>query len=231
MFDIIFLSYNESNADKNWEHLKKCMPYPVVKRVNGVEGILNGHKAAAMRASTRYFYVVDGDSYVYPSFTFDFDVSDPNLLDLYGYVDINRTYVWRAKNPLNSLVYGYGGIKLFRKEAILNKDEMEMDMTLSIDEFTIMDEVASTTNFNTSGFETWKSAFRECTKLSQQYDAESQERLNIWTTKAKGKFAADCIMGARDGVRFSNKNNSLKDINNFKWLHEMYEQRISNDNL
>lgn len=223
MFDIIFLSYNESNADKNWEHLKKCMPYPFVKRVNGVEGILNGHKAAAKFADTRYFYVVDGDSYVYPTFTFKLE---PDKLETYGRSFYHRTCVWRAKNPLNDLVYGYGGIKLFRKEAILNKDEMEMDMTLSIDEFTIMDEEASITNFNTSGFETWKSAFRECVKLSQQPDAESLERLNIWTTKAKGKFAADCIMGARDGVRFSkNKNNSLKDINNFKRLREMYDER------
>lgn len=227
MFDIIFLSYNESNADANWEHLKKCMPYPFVKRVNGVEGILNGHRAAAKFANTRYFFVVDGDSHVLPSFKFDFNVSGPNVLDIGGQPDINRTYVWRAKNPLNDLVYGYGGIKLFRKESILNKDKMEMDMTLSIDEFTVIDEIASTTNFNTSGFETWKSAFRECTKLSQQFDAESQERLNIWMTKAKGKFAADCIMGAKDGVKFGkNKENSLKNINNFNWLREKYEQRI-----
>lgn len=225
MFDIIFLSYNESNADANWEHLKKCMPYPFVKRVNGIEGILNGHKAAAGMANTRYFYVVDGDSYVYPTFKFDLYVSGSDLLNIFGVTSIDRCYVWRAKNPLNDLVYGYGGIKLFRKEAILNKDEMEMDMTLSIDEFTIMEEVASTTNFNTSGFETWKSAFRECVKLSQQSDDKSQERLNIWTTRAKGKFAADCIMGARDGVRFSkDKKNSLKSINNFKWLREMYEK-------
>lgn len=226
MFDIIFLSYNESNADENWEHLKKCMPYPFVKRVDGIEGILNGHKAAARLANTRYFYVVDGDSYVYPSFTFDFNVSGSNSLDTYGHVGINRCYVWRAKNPLNDLVYGYGGVKLFRKESILNKGEMEMDMTLSIDEFTIMEEVASVTNFNTSGFETWKSAFRECVKLSQQSNNESQERLNTWITKAKGKFAADCIMGARDGVKFSkNKDTLLKRINDFKYLRELYEKK------
>ncbi len=225
MFDIIFLSYNESNADENWEHLKKCMPYPFVKRVDGVEGILNGHKAAAKFANTRYFFVVDGDSHVLSSFKFCFNVSGPIYLDIFGDPGIDKTYVWRAKNPLNDLVYGYGGIKLFRKESILHKDKMEMDMTLSIDEFTVMEEIASVTNFNTSGFETWKSAFRECVKLSQQSDAESQERLNIWTTRAKGKFASDCLMGARDGVKYAkNKDNSLKKINNFKWLREMYEK-------
>lgn len=224
MFDIIFLSYNESNADENWEHLKKtCMPYPFVKRVDGVEGILNGHKAAAKLSNTRYFYVVDGDCYVLP--TFNFDISGFSSLDIYGTSGINRTLVWRARNPLNDLMYGYGGIKLFRKESILNKDKMDMDMTLSIDEFTVMEEVASVTKFNTSGLETWRSAFRECVKLSQQSDVESQERLNIWTTRAKGKFAADCLIGARDGVRYAkNKDNSLKKINNFKWLREMYEK-------
>ena len=231
MFDIIFLSYHETNADENWEHLKQCMPYPFVKRVDGVEGILNGHKAAAEISNTRYFFVVDGDSYVLPSFKFNFNVSGSNMLDIHGSPINSRTYVWRAKNPLNGLVYGYGGIKLFKKSSILDKDIMEMDMTLSIDEFTVVDEIASETNFNTSPFETWRSAFRECVKLSQQFDPESQERLNIWTTRAKGKFAPDCIMGARDGMKFSkNKNNSLEDINNFKWLREMYEQRTNNVN-
>ena len=106
MFDIIFLSYHETNADENWEHLQKCMPYPFVKRVDGVEGILNGHKAAAAISNTRYFFVVDGDSYVLPSFKFEFNVSGLTPLDISGGVDLDRTYVWRAKNPLNGLVFG-----------------------------------------------------------------------------------------------------------------------------
>ncbi len=230
MFDIIFLSYHETNADENWEHLKKCMPYPFVKRVDGVEGILNGHKEAARIACTRYFFVVDGDSYVYPSFHFSYNISGLGHLDICGIPQCNRTYVWRAKNPLNGLVYGYGGIKLFRKESILQKGKMEMDMTLSIDEFTVMDEIASTTNFNTSAFETWRSAFRECVKLSQQSDSESQKRLSIWTTKAKGKFASHCVGGAIDGVKYAkDKENSLKKINNFKYLRELYDKRTKNE--
>lgn len=217
MFDIIFLSYYEFNADDNWNHLKKCMPFPFVKRVNGIKGILDGHKAAANLANTRYFYVVDGDNYVLSSFKFDFNVS--------GIVDIVRTYVWRAQNPLNGLVYGYGGIKLFNKEMIINKNTMEMDMTLSIGEFTIKDDVASITKFNTSPFETWKSAFRECVKLSQQLNIESQERLNIWTTKAKGHFAPECIMGARDGQKFGNDKKDLNLINDFSWLKKRFEER------
>ena len=153
MFDIIFLSYHETNANENWEHLKKCMPYPFVKRVDGVEGILNGHKEAAKIARTRYFYVVDGDSFVSPSFKFEFNISGPINLDISGSPSVDRTYVWRARNPVNDLVYGYGGIKLFRKQSILNKGKMEMDMTLSIDEFTVVNEEASETRFNTSPFD------------------------------------------------------------------------------
>ena len=70
LFDVIFLSYDETNADENFEQLRKNMPFPFVKRINGVEGILNGHKAAASLSNTRYFYVVDGDSWVYPEFRF-----------------------------------------------------------------------------------------------------------------------------------------------------------------
>lgn len=219
MFDIIFLSFNESNADKNWEHLKKCMPFPFVKRVDGVEGILNGHHMAAKWANTRYFYVVDGDNYVLPSFKFDFDPSKFSTID--------NTYVWLAENPLNDLVYGYGGIKLFKRESILDKSVMPLDMTLSIDTgFSIQQEVASVTKFNTSPFETWKSAFRECVKLSQKTDHESNSRLNTWRTTAKGKFASYCLIGANDGFKFGNNKNDLNLINDFKWLEERFRGRI-----
>jgi len=37
MYDIIFISYNEPNADKNWLALKSR--FPMAKRVHGIKGI------------------------------------------------------------------------------------------------------------------------------------------------------------------------------------------------
>ena len=37
MFDIIFISFDEPNADENWKLLKEIAPH--AKRVHGVKGI------------------------------------------------------------------------------------------------------------------------------------------------------------------------------------------------
>lgn len=213
MFDIIFLSFNEVNADKNWKHLRTVMPFPFVRRVNGVVGILNAHQEAARQANTRYFYVVDGDSYVLPKFKFEF--MPPK--------DSDTTYIWKTLNPINDLNYGYGGIKLFNRNKVINKRTMELDMTLSIgDDFSIQ-PTASITNFDTSPFETWKSAFRECVKLSQKTDDESKERLNIWKTVANGEYASYCLRGAIEGCKYGTQGKRLELINDFKWLAERFE--------
>ena len=105
MFDIVFLSYKEENANDNWEKLKSRFPY--AKRVDGVEGLLNSHREAARRANTKMFYVVDGDNIVSDNFSFSFVPDDNNL---------HNTHIWRCLNPVNGLIYGYGGIKLFPKK-------------------------------------------------------------------------------------------------------------------
>ena len=44
-FDIVFLSYDEPNADKNYADLLNKAPW--AKRVHGVKGFDAAHKAAA----------------------------------------------------------------------------------------------------------------------------------------------------------------------------------------
>ena len=45
MFDVVFISYQEPNAEENWQALKQRVP--VAKRVHGVKGIHNAHVKAA----------------------------------------------------------------------------------------------------------------------------------------------------------------------------------------
>ena len=66
MYDIIFVSYNEPNADKNYAALKSR--FPTAKRVDGVKGIHQAHIAAAKKAFTKMFWVVDGDAEILDSF-------------------------------------------------------------------------------------------------------------------------------------------------------------------
>ena len=85
--DIIFLSYDEPNADINFNLLKGRFPY--VKRVHGVKGIATAHKAAADLAETRLFYVIDGDTEVFQSF--DFTFKPPKW-------DQDYVHIWKARN-------------------------------------------------------------------------------------------------------------------------------------
>jgi hypothetical protein len=222
MYDIIFISYNEPNADKNWLALKSR--FPMAKRVHGIKGIHQAHIHAAKQCFTNMIWVVDGDAVILDSFNFDF------IADREDFV-----YVWRSKNPINALEYGYGGVKLFPRLATINMDTSKPDMTTSIsNHFKPMPQISNITAFNTDPFNTWKSAFRECVKLSskvidRQKNDETDIRLRIWTTvgedKDYGKFA---VLGARAGVEFgiSNKNNfsELKKINDFEWLKNKFDK-------
>lgn len=95
MFDIVFISYNEPNAESNWRRLKQR--FPMTKRVHGVKGIHNAHIIAAKKCFTEMIWVVDGDAEVLDSFEFVHEVDKRGL---------ETVHVWRSLNPVNYLEYG-----------------------------------------------------------------------------------------------------------------------------
>ena len=216
-YDIVFISYNEPNADENWEDLKER--FPRAKRVHGVKGIHQAHIEAAKLCDTPLFFVVDGDAKIVDSFDFRYKGQE-------GFV-----HVWRSINPVNDLVYGYGGVKLLPRELTLNMDISKPDMTTSIsDKFKAVPEISNITAFNTDPFNTWKSAFRECAKLSskvidRQKSGETDERLKTWTTVGGDReFGEYALRGARAGMGFGLSSGSdLRLINDFDWLQEKFD--------
>jgi len=229
MYDIIFISYNEPNADANFEKLKARFPY--AHRVHGIKGIHQAHIAAAKKAFTKMFWVVDADAEILDTFNFDHEVSK---------YDLECVHVWRSRNPINDLEYGYGGVKLLPKRLTQNMDVSTPDMTTSISSlFKAMPEVSNITAFNTDPFNTWKSAFRECCKLAsktidRQDDIETQQRLDVWCTlNESAPYGAHAYMGAIAGKYFGlfwqNAPSELLKINDFDWLKEQYE--MSKDKL
>ena len=220
MYDIVFISYGEKYAEDNWNLLKNR--YPTAKRVANVKGIHQAHIKAAKKCFTKMFWVVDADAQLVDDFNFDYEVDSYNL---------ETVHVWRSINPVNGLKYGYGGVKLLPRKLTINMDTNKPDMTTSIsDKFCAVDKIANVTAFNTSEFETWKSAFRECAKLAsktidRQNEDETNERLKIWTTVGNGDFGRDAIRGARAGMEFGISNSdSLQLINDFDWLYEKFQQ-------
>jgi hypothetical protein len=221
-YDIIFISYNEPQADENFARLKARFPY--AQRVSGVKGIHQAHIAAARKAFTKMFWVVDADAQVLDTFNFDHVVGD---------YDLENVHVWRSRNPINDLEYGYGGVKLLPKSLTQNMDVSKPDMTTSISTlFKAMSEVSNITAFNVDAFNTWKSAFRECVKLAsktidRQDDLDTNYRLNVWCTRGLDRpFGREAIEGAVQGKQYGleNKDNNeaLKMINDFDWLRERF---------
>jgi hypothetical protein len=99
-YNVIFISYNEPNADENYFRLLEICPD--AKRIHGVKGIHNAHIEAAKLSETEMFWVVDGDAFIEEGFKFDYQVP---------IWDQNAVHVWKSRNPINDLVYGYGGVK------------------------------------------------------------------------------------------------------------------------
>ena len=107
------------------------------------------------------------------------------------------------------------------------------DMTTSISKnFKIINEVANITAFNTDPFNTWKSAFRECAKLSsktirRQKNEETESRLKTWTTVGYDRpFGEYAMAGATAGMEFGlSRGSDLGLINDFEWLRKKFDER------
>jgi hypothetical protein len=231
-YNIVFISYNESNADKNYNNL--LTRFPTAKRVHGVKGIHQAHIEAAKLCNTDMFWVVDGDASIVNSFNFDYQVPKWQR---------DQVFVWQSQNPINDLVYGYGGVKLFPRKETINMNVQSTDMTTSISsKFNAVNQLSNITAFNTSEFETWKSAFRECCKLAskmidRQQQDETDTRLAAWCS-ATGRdrpFGDFAIRGARAGRKYGVANqgniNALNKINNFDWLEEQFNLSFQQEGI
>lgn len=221
-FDIFMISYHEAEADNNFAKLKQR--FPDAKHVKNVEGIGNAHKECARQSTTEMIYIVDADADVMNHFNFDYIPPMSKRK--------NTTYVWSARNPINDLEYGYGGIKLFPREQVLEMGHQLPDFTTGAAFYQPISDVTCITKFNKDPYRTWRAAFRECVKLSSrinpnQVDEETQNRLDTWCTVDNGgRFGRYCIKGAVEGREYGEENRddveALNKINDFEWLREQF---------
>lgn len=233
LYDVVFIANGEPNAEENYARLQRMIGTNKLYRVDNVKGIYEAHRAAADLVRTKMFYVVDADAWIVDGFHFD---------DNY---DQEKIYIYNSLNPLNNLCYGYGGVKLFPKKVFSQAPDNYVDMTTSLSETIVIPVISCVTQFNTSEFDTWRSAFRECAKLSSKTitnklksimlenlndsgDDETIERLETWTNKASGAYADICLKGARAGKEFGEKNKDdptqLSLINNYEYLETLFKQ-------
>jgi hypothetical protein len=211
--DVIYLSYDEPQREEFWVKIQNLVPW--AKRVDGVKGSDAAHKAAAEASDTERFILIDGDNLPDPEFfNLVLDIPDGDWQ--------RAVYRWRARNHVNGLRYGNGGISSWTREFALNmKTHENTDGTdATVVEFCFdplywaMHDCYSTTYPNGSPQHAWRAGFREGVKMCldrgrRPYPSEFRERvhhrnldhLTIWQNVGlDADQGAWCIAGARMGT-------------------------------
>ena len=176
MYDVVFVSNGELNAEANWQRLLQVEPN--AQRIDGVNGIHAAYHAAGMLATQDYVYLVDADNEVLPTFDFQRFVYPES------FVKVPHVITWRTKNRVNSLIYGHGGITLYPTSFLRNAMGAGVDVAQGLGiPIRTVSEIASVHAFDFDEYNTWRTAFREGVKLTRACLSNScvnaRWRLNI----------------------------------------------------
>ena len=213
--DIIFLSYDEPNAEENWKKLKE--KFPRAKRSHGVKGRTQAYHTAASMSETDYFFAVFPTIEIADDFDFEFQ---PDRLREACH------YIFHCKNPVNGLEYGHRAVILYNKHLCLSTIHPRLDFTLS-QPHTVVPKLCGTSHFNTTPEISWRVAFREVLKLCEMKPTvESQYRLKKWCELGKGLYASLVQKGALDAVKYYEENkhdkHALMLSYELDWLKEKF---------
>jgi hypothetical protein len=242
--DTIFLTYDEPKKEEFWVKIKNMIPW--AKRVDGVEGSDSAHKAAAAMSDTERFILIDGDNLPNSKF---FDIT----LHLH---EGNRDaqFRWRAKNHVNGLFYGNGGISCWTKtfvNAMKTHENTDGSDTTNIEfcfdhRYWPMHDCYSTTYIDQSPKQAWRAGFREGVKMCTRDGTpppSTQEFLNwvwpsnltnlsIWHTIGRDNINGFwAILGARTGTHYLMLNDSWDhtDVRDFTKLDALWELHKNDD--
>jgi hypothetical protein len=236
--DIVFLSYDEPNAEKNYADL--CAKVPWAKRVHGVKGSDAAHKACAAASDTEYFITVDADNIIDPKFL-DVEV---DLVEL-G-LTTEHVFSWCGKVHVNGLMYGNGGLKMWTRKFVNNMrthensadDDEKGKVEFCFDEkYYQFNDSYSESFTNATPFQAWRAGFREGVKMSlnqgtkindiKQVWWQNYQRLLIWCN-----IGADVdngiwsMIGAREGCYKTNCTDwDYANVRDFEYLTHYWEEQ------
>jgi len=241
--DCIYLTYDEPQKELFWVQIKNMVPWAV--RVDGVKGSDAAHKAAAAASQTDRFILIDGDNIPDAEF---FD----QTLDLEGDLE-NCVFRWRARNIINGLIYGNGGISCWTKEFVQNmrthentdgKSETMVEFCFD-PRYMPLHNCYSTTYPNYTPFQAWRAGFREGVKMCLDRGKRlgptefrtiqkhaNIDNLEVWhsvgTDVENGKWA---IIGARMGTYMTmlQPDWDYTDVRDFDSLAAVFEKFNAQD--
>ena len=210
--DTIYLSYDEPQKEEFWTKIKNMVPW--AKRVDGVKGSDAAHKAAAAASDTDRFVLVDGDNLPDAAFFNQCLTLDDSNVDC--------VLRYRAKNHVNGLMYGNGGLSIWTRDFANNMrthentdGRTETNVEFCFDpKYIAMHDCYSTTYPNGSPFQAWRAGFREGVKMcldrgrrpsvgefKDRVHARNLDHLTIWhNVGADVENGMWAIAGARQGT-------------------------------
>ena len=219
--DAVMLSYDEPLADKLHARLQRVLGIRA-KRLHGVRGMRRAYRLAAETVDCEQFFLADGDFVI----ATEFDITAVEPLG-----DDVSMRVWRAINPLNGLVYGYGGLKLIRRSALRDLGHAIDVLAALPGRVEFSSEVAGTTRCNQSPYHAWKAGFRECAMLARgsEYgmgDQSAADRIAAWQACSEGDFSQFAAAGAAEGVafaaEFARRPREFDQLNDPDWLQDRF---------
>ena len=162
--DCIYLTYDEPEREEFWVRIKNMIPW--AQRVDGVRGSDAAHKAAAATSSTERFILIDGDNIPTEQF---FNLT----LEFADETWESAVFRWRARNHINGLMYGNGGISSWTRTFVnrmrtheATDGSVETQVEFCFDPlYWAMHDCYSTTYPNGSAFHAWRAGFREGVKM------------------------------------------------------------------
>jgi hypothetical protein len=238
--DIIFLSYDEPNAEKNYADLLTKAPW--AKRVHGVKGSDSAHKACAALSDTEYFVTVDADNIVDPKFLeVEIDLEKLKLTS-------DNVFSWCGKVHVNGLMYGNGGLKLWTRKFVNemrthensdpNDNQGKVEFCFD-NRYYQFNENYSESFTNESPFQAWRAGFREGVKMSLDRGTkiknvkdtwwQNYHRLLIWASVgADVENGIWSILGAREGCYKTMCTDwDYSQVRDFEWLTNYWEETKS----
>ena len=243
-YDIIYLSYDEPNAEQNYADL--CTKVPWAKRVHGVEGSDAAHKACARLSETDRFITVDGDNQINPEFL-------TQEIDFDEHADLSSSVIsWAGKNAINGLVYGNGGLKCWPKEYVLKMKTHEnadpKNKHAQVDfcwdtQYIQMEGTYCDVYNNHTPQQAWRAGFREGVKMAldrgirvnkeqfAQLHWKNLHRLYIWLMVGADAQNGDWAMyGAREGLYKTMCTDwDFVNVRDFEWLNDYWDCKDISD--
>lgn len=241
-YDIIYLSYDEPNAEKNYADL--CTKVPWAKRVHGVKGSDAAHKACAELSETDRFITIDGDNTIRDGFL-DQEIS------IEEYETLESSVIsWCGQNVINGLIYGNGGIKCWPKDYVLRMRTHEnadpANKAAQVDfcwdaQYIQQNSCFSNVHNNATPQQAWRAGFREGVKLAldrgNRIEKESfldkvhwrcLHMLYIWTMiGADVENGLWAIYGARKGLFLTMCTDwDYVNVRDFEYLSEYWSRTI-----